>query len=475
VSVEGAGFGPDLLLVIDRDSAVGLRAQLEVELRSAIRSGRLRAGERVHSTRRLAAGLGVSRGVVEACYAQLQAEGYLTAQPGSATRVAMLGAAPHPHSLPEPAQPVARPIADLVPGVPDLGKAPREDWAWAVREACRVAPTASFDYGDARGEQTARLTLASYLGRVRALDTDADRIMVSAGFHQGLVVVLQALARQGFDCVAGEDPGFPETVRGAAAAAGLRAVPVPVDDRGIDVTALAATGARVVVVTPAHQWPTGVILTPERRQQLLAWSAERDGVIIEDDYDAEFRYDRSPVGALQGLAPDRVFALGTVSKSLAPAIRLGWIVAPPRHLDALVAAKFVADRGTSGIDQLALAELIRSGRYDRHLRRMRAEYASRRSALIAALAHHAPDVRVTGLAAGLHVVVHLPDHTSEADVVDGAARRGVLLSGMSDYRWARDARPPQIVLGFGNANPRAIVAGITAVSTLLSGSGPATS
>jgi len=193
-----------------------------------------------------------------------------------------------------------------------------------------------------------------------------------------------------------------------AAWAGVEAVPVPVDDQGVDVAALDATRARAVVLTPAHQWPTGVVLAPERRHALIDWAARREAVIIEDDYDAEFRYDRNPVGALQGLAPDRVVALGTVSKSLAPGLRLGWIASPPRLTENLTRAKQVADCGSSGLDQLALALLIETGRFDRHLRRVRAEYAARRDILIQALANHAPRIPLTGLAAGFHAVAHLP-------------------------------------------------------------------
>jgi GntR family transcriptional regulator/MocR family aminotransferase len=270
--------------------------------------------------------------------------------------------------------------------------------------------------------------------------------------------------------VACEDPGSIGTITAAAEAAGGSGVPVRVDEHGIDVDALAASGARVAVLTPAHQWPTGVVLGPERRHELLAWARAVDGVVVEDDYDAEFRYDRDPVGSLQGLDPDRVVTLGTVSKSLAPALRLGWAVVPIGLAAAVVAEKRVADRGSSGIDQLALAALIESGRYDRHLRKMRAEYSRRRDALVDALATHAPGVRLSGLAAGFHAVAHLPDGVDERAVVEQARRRGVGLRGMSTYRSTRVASPPQLVLGFGNTSTREIEAGIRTVADLL---GPA--
>jgi GntR family transcriptional regulator/MocR family aminotransferase len=242
---------------------------------------------------------------------------------------------------------------------------------------------------------------------------------------------------------------------------------VPVDDDGVDVDALAASGAQVVVVTPAHQSPTGVVLTAERRHALVAWARATDGFVVEDDYDSEFRYDRDPVGVLQGLAPERVFTVGTVSKSLAPTIRVGWVLAPPAFAASLAEEKHLADRGTPGLDQAALALLMESGRFDRHLRRMRARYARRRTALVDALARHAPAVRLSGLAAGFHAVAHLPDGVDEQHVVAEAARRGVGLYGMSAFRVDGATTPPQLVLGFGNLGDRAVAEGIATVADLL--------
>jgi GntR family transcriptional regulator/MocR family aminotransferase len=212
-----------------------------------------------------------------------------------------------------------------------------------------------------------------------------------------------------------------------------------------------------------------VVLAPERRLALVDWAVSRGGWVIEDDYDAEFRYDREPVGTVQGLAPDRVAALGTVSKSLAPVLRLGWIVSPPGLAGALARAKRITDRGSPGLDQLALAALIESGRFDRHLRRMRAEYAARRDVLIASLAAHAPGVRLTGLAAGFHAVAHLPAGTAEHEVIRAARSRSVGLYGMSAHRADHSPDPPQLVLGFGDTGQRAIEAGIALVGDLLSG------
>ncbi|MFH9347991.1 PLP-dependent aminotransferase family protein [Kitasatospora sp. NPDC017646] len=468
MSPEWSSSPPELLLAVDRTSGRPLRTQLEHGVREAIRTGRLRVGERLPSSRELARTLGLSRGLVQECYAQLQAEGYLVTRPGSATRVAAGAAAPAAPARPGGAS--SRLLADFRWGVPDLGSFPVQDWLWAVREAARTMPVAAFDYGEARGNAALREVLAGYLRRVRAAAADPEHIVVCNGYAQGLGLALRVLADAGVRTVAFEDPGSSATIGGAASAAGLRAVPVPVDEHGIDVRALAATDARAVVVTPAHQWPTGVALAPERRLALVEWARQRDAILIEDDYDAEFRYDREPVGALQGLAPDRVIAMGTVSKSLAPALRIGWMLCPPELAGPLARQKHRSDRGTATLDQLALARLIESGRFDRHLRRMRATYAARRTALLTALAEHAPAMPVTGLAAGFHAVAHLPRGADEHHIVTAARELSVGLYGMSTLRAARTAAtPPQLVLGFGNVGERAIGEGIAVVAGLLGG------
>ena len=506
MTIQWSGLSPELLLPLDRDSGQPLRTQLEGGLREAIRTGRLPVGERLPSSREMARELGVSRGLVQECYAQLMAEGYLESRAGSATRVApglsgaaglagavagLGGAAPGPAG---PAGPGAgdpagtaaggggagggggaaagvRLIADFRSGVPDLAAFPRGDWVWAMREACREVATADLDYGDPRGSDVLRRVVAGYVRRVRAAVADPDRIVVCTGFAQGLGLSLRALAARGVTRVAFEDPGYGQAGTSSsirtAGAAGAVAVHVPVDADGLDVAALAASGARAVVVTPAHQSPTGVVLTARRRHALVEWAARNDAYIIEDDYDSEFRYDREPVGVLQGLAPDRVLTIGTVSKALVPAIRLGWMLVPPALVEAVAEEKTLSDRGTSGLDQLAVAALLESGRYDRHLRRMRAGYAKRREALIGALAEHAPGVRLTGLAAGFHAVAHLPSRADEQAVVAAARERSVGLYGMSLNRSDGSVRPPQLVLGFGHVAERAIEAGVAAVGDLL--------
>jgi GntR family transcriptional regulator/MocR family aminotransferase len=301
---------------------------------------------------------------------------------------------------------------------------------------------------------------------VRAVAASADQVELCTGMAQALGLVLRALPAT---TLAYEDPGAGVSTTAQAHAAGMTAVPVPVDEHGIDVAALDSTEARAVLVTPAHQWPTGVVLAGHRRGELIEWARERDAVILEDDYDAEFRYDREPVGSLQGLAPDRVVSMGTVSKSLAPALRVGWLVTPAALVGVLSEGKRVADRGSPGLDQLALAMLIESGRYDRHLRRARTEYAARRQALVDAVALHAPAVRVTGLAAGFHAVLHLPAAVDESHVVAEAASRGVGLYGMAAMRRLPGTHEPRLVLGFGDTPRRMIAPAIEAVADLLQG------
>ncbi|MGS2647991.1 MocR-like pyridoxine biosynthesis transcription factor PdxR [Streptosporangium sp. LJ11] len=473
MSIEWTGSGPELLLRVDRNRPEPLREQLEGALRESVRAGRLAAGERLPSSRALARDLGVSRGLVTECYAQLQAEGYLVTRGGSATRVAT--AARPPVDAPSPPSALAGPAApvgiDFRPGVPDLSSFPRERWSRALRRACRDVPSDLLGYGDPYGDPMLRDVLAAYLRRVRGAAADAAHTVVCAGYAQGLQLVLRALAGEGVRVVAVEDPGDPDH-RVAAAAAGLDVVAVPVDEHGVDTGALAATGARAVLLTPAHQSPTGVVLAPGRRQALIAWAVARDATIVEDDYDAEFRYDREPVGALQGLAPDRVALLGSVSKSLAPALRLGWVLCPPRLSAGVARQKRLADRGSPVLDQFALADLLRSGQYDRHLRHMRTRYAARRAALVDALGRYAPEVEVRGLAAGFHAVAQLPPGTDERAVVEAARRRSVALYGISGYLLdppERRASSARLVLGFGNLTPDAISDGIAAVADLLRG------
>ncbi|WP_163510853.1 PLP-dependent aminotransferase family protein [Fodinicola acaciae] len=463
--IEWSGLSPELLLSMDRTSAVPLRSQLEDALRAAIRCGRLQVGERLPSSRELARALGVSRGLVQECFGQLQAEGYLSTRVGSATRVAA-GACDVPAPA-APAPPPARLRADFRHGVPDLASFPRADWLWTQKEISRDAANETFDYGDPQGNLEFRGVLAAYLRRVRQIVASPECIVVCSGFAQGLTVVLTALMAKGVRRVAFEDPGYEEAgIAHRQRLHGFEAVRVPVDEQGIDVDALAASGADAVVITPAHQWPTGVVLAPERRHALLEWTKRTGGFIVEDDYDAEFRYDRDPVGALQGLAPDCVIALGTASKSLAPAIRIGWAVCPPSLASLVAETKHESDRGTPVFEQLAMAKLMESGRFHRHLRRMRSVYAARRAALVEALAEHAPSIEITGLAAGLHAVAHLPAGVDETSVIAAARERSVGLYGMAECRSDHAVLPGQLLLGFGNIGERTIREGIATIADL---------
>jgi GntR family transcriptional regulator / MocR family aminotransferase len=478
MAIEWSGLSPGLFVRLDRSARQPLRAQLEASLREAIRNGRLRGRERLPSSRELARELGVSRGMVQECYGQLLAEGYLTSRTGSATRVADIrersaAVSPAP-SWPARQTPDRALIADFRVGVPDLSSFPRTDWAWAVRQACSEVASADLGYGDPRGSAVLREVLAGYLRRVRAADADPGQMIISTGFAQGINLVLRALSRErGVSCVAFEDPGYgsaqsDETIR-AVMAMGLRAGYVPVDEEGLVVSALAASGAQAVVVTPAHQSPTGVVMSAARRHALVDWAQREGGYVVEDDYDSEFRYDKEPVGTLQGLAPDQVFLVGTVSKALAPAVRLGWVHAPAPLAGAVAEEKEMSDRGSCTMDQVALATLLTSGRYDRHLRRMRAVYAGRRAALVEAFARHSPRVRLTGLAAGFHAVAPLPASADEAAVIAAARQRRVGLYGIGEYRGMADATaPPALIIGFGNVSKRAIDPAIAAVADLLS-------
>ena len=380
-----------------------------------------------------------------------------------------------PPSLPSPLRHAAEPplLADFEHGVPDLSSFPRTDWAWAIKQACTQAAAADLGYGDPRGSAVLREVLAGYLRRVRAADASPARMIVSTGFAQGVNLVLRALARQGgVTCVAFEDPGYgsaqaDETVR-AVLAMGIRVTYVPVDEQGLVVSELAASGAQAVVVTPAHQSPTGVVLSPARRHALLDWARRGGGYVIEDDYDSEFRYDKEPVGALQGLAPDQVFLLGTASKALAPAVRLGWVHAPAPLAAAVAAEKQMSDRGSCTIDQLALATLFTTGRYDRHLRRMRTVYAARRTALTGAFARHAP---------GSGSPDSRPDSTPSRRCPRrrraGGDRRGAGPAGRAarHRRLPRPARPRGATRAgdrLRNVRERAIEPAIAAVADLLS-------
>jgi GntR family transcriptional regulator/MocR family aminotransferase len=449
----------ELLLSIDRGGPATLGAQIEEGLRRAIREGALRPGARVPSTRDLARQLGVSRRVAVDAYAQLAAEGWLRLRQGARPRVADSVAVPDAPAAARPAGTQSRPRFDFRPAVPDVSAFPRAAWLRSVREALGAMTDADLAYGDPRGVEPLRVALAEYLGRVRGAVPDPARILVTCGYFQGLGLLCRALAKAGASRIALEDPSNPEQAE-IARSAGLEPVGVAVDEEGLRVDDLARTDADAVVVTPAHQDPTGVVLSGERRTALIAWLRERGAVAIEDDYDAEYRYDRAAVGALQGLDPDGVVYCGSASKTLVPALRLGWMLLPP-HLDAAVAAeKLLADRGTNRIDQHAFTDFLARGELDRHLRRMRVRYRARRDALVDALAEALPEATVQGVAAGLHVTVRLPPGLEEEAVRAAALERRIALSTMGDNRVGSGEVPPALLLGYAQLPEPAIRAGV---------------
>jgi GntR family transcriptional regulator/MocR family aminotransferase len=453
--------GPvDLLVALQRSGEQPLYEQLERTLREAIRDGRLGAGARLPSSRALAAELGVSRGVVTGAYDQLVAEGYLETRQGAPVRVAS-GVRAQPARLPAP--PLLERFAyDFSPGLPDLAGFPRDRWLRSLRAAWRESALDAVGYGDPRGAPELREALADYLRRVRGAAADPEHMLVCTGFRQGLSVTCRWLRAGGVEQVALEDPGW-HAHRLTVEEAGLEVAPVPVDDEGIDVTELSRSRADAVVVTPAHQFPTGVVLSPRRRSELMAWAEHGDRLIIEDDYDAEL--GRARVGALQGLAPDRVLFIGSASKRLAPGMRLGWMLTPSWLSWALISAKAIEDAGSEIGGQLALADFIATGELERHLRRMRLRYARRRAALITALTRELPGWTPAPAAGGLHQLVFLPHDVDEPSMLAAAARNGVGVEGLSLHSYAGDC-PPGLVLGHAHLAEPAIERGVALLAGL---------
>ncbi|CAL9415146.1 PLP-dependent aminotransferase family protein [Streptomyces sp. enrichment culture] len=427
----------------------GRRAALIRALREAVRSGRLAPGTRLPPYRSLAADLGVARNTVADAYAELVAEGWLTARQGSGTRVAERAAPLRPAAR-VPARSPARargPRHDLRQGTPDASAFPRSAWLASYRRALQQAPNEVFGPGDPAGRAELREALAEYLARARGVRTEPGRIVICSGFAHALRLLFGGGVLRGPLAVEAYGLGFHREV---LAAAEVRTVPLPLDEHGARVDRLGRE--RAVLLTPAHQFPTGGPLHPARRTAVLDWARARDALVLEDDYDGEFRYDRKPVGAVQGLDPERVIHIGSVSKSLSPAVRLGWMVLPERYVDAVRAAKGEREAWASVLDQLCLADFIASGSYDRHVRRMRQRYRRRRDRLVAALAAHAPHIEVTGVAAGLHAVLRLPPGT-EASVVKAAAWQGVALDGLAAFRHPETDMPVGDGLVVGYATP----------------------
>ncbi len=446
----------ELLVSVSRDAKRRLGQQIEAQIRAAIHSGALGPGAILPSTRDLARQLGVSRPVVVDAYAQLAAEGYLSVRQGSRPRVSESAA---PVRVYEAAarRPPRPPRYDFQPAIPDLASFPRNAWLRALRQAVGAMSHDTFGYAEPHGAAALRVALAAYLGRARGVVADPNQILVTSGFAQARVLVCRALGAQGVSRLAVEDPSYDEW--DAVTSAGLEPVPVPVDDEGMRTDLLEGSRAQAAMVTPAHQFPTGVVMTGARRSALVTWLRATGSWAFEDDYDAEYRYDRSPVGALQAMAPDRVIYAGTASKTLAPALRLGWLVVPAPLLDRVRAEQRRADAGCPRIDQHALAAFIESGGLDRHLRRMRARYRTRRQALLTSLAAELPEAVIRGIDAGLHAAVELLDGDSEERIRAEAARRGIAFETVA-VRCMAARRPPTLLLGYARSSEARIRAGV---------------
>ncbi|MEV0404416.1 PLP-dependent aminotransferase family protein [Actinoallomurus sp. NPDC050550] len=427
------------------------RAVLIRALRDAVRDGRLAPGTRLPPYRSLAADLGLARNTVADAYAELIAEGWLIARQGSGTRVAPRAEPVRSPRVPKraPARP-ASPTHNLRQGQPDAASFPRSAWLAAARRALNTAPNDAFGPGDPRGRTELRQALAEYLARARGVRTTPDRIVVCSGFAHALRLLFGGRVLRG--PLAMESYGL-AFHRSLLEAASVRTVPLTLDESGTRTSELRSLkGVRAVLLTPAHQFPTGGPLHPERRVTAVDWARTHGGVILEDDYDGEFRYDREPIGAVQGLDPERVVYLGSVSKSLSPALRLGWMVLPEHLVDPVLTAKGEREAWAGVIDQLTLAEFIASGHYDRHIRRMRQHYRARRDRLVATLRARAPHIDLTGVAAGLHAVLHLPPET-ERSAVQAAARQSIALDGLADFRHPAATMPVQDGLVVGYATP----------------------
>jgi GntR family transcriptional regulator / MocR family aminotransferase len=476
----GVRGGADFLqLSPDGAPGRGLTAWLAGEIRAAIIDGRLAAGTALPATRLLAGDLGISRGVVVEAYQRLADEGLVSGRPGTGTWVS--GLPPRPVRPPIKAEGPgraatvlpqrwrARAELDLSPGVPNLSGFPRAAWLRAERAVLQGASVADLGYGDPRGSQALRRELAAWLARTRGLRASAEDIIVVSGVAQSLALLAQWLNGQDRTPVAVEDPGSRGS-RDELSYWGLRPVPVPVDSDGLQIDGLADAGVRAALLTPAHQFPTGVVLAPRRRRDLLDWAAAADALIIEDDYDAEYRYDRAPVPALQTSAPGHVAYTGSTSKTLAPGMRLGWLVPPARLHADLVEAKHAADLGSPALPQLVLARLIGTGELEQHIRLARKRQRIRRDALLRAVREQLPQARVQGVAAGLHLLITFPELAlDDRDLAERIHQAGVLVHPLS---WHRDAAGPAgLVVGYAAHTPDQLREAARRIAGVLSSAG----
>ena len=480
-------YGSDFLQLDAGDAPVGGKSDwLARLLRQAIADGRLAIGSRLPPTRVLAAELRVSRGVVTEAYRRLTEDGHVEGRrrggtvvvaaphvpPAAPSRNGPLGDRPPAATDPFPSEPGAcvfdtlravRARVDFTPGRPDLAAFPRSAWLRAERAVLAELSATDLGYGDPRGAPRLRRAVADWLAQNRGIRVEPDEVLIVAGTAQALTLLHPVLRADGVHSVAVEDPGSLGT-RQHLQNGHLATPPVPVDDDGVRVDALRDTGARAVLLTPAHQFPTGVVTSGERRRELLRW-AEDGGLIVEDDYDAEHRYDRPPVPALRALLADQVCYMGSVSKLLAPALRIGWMAPPPRYRDALIDAKRFTDLGNAVLPQLVLARLMESGDLERHLRVLRGRHRRRRDAMIEALAEHLPDTVVHGAAAGLHLTVTYTPKVPDTELAAAALARGVKCQPLSWHRQLPGR--PGLVLGYAATPPGAIAEGVAALGEAL--------
>jgi GntR family transcriptional regulator/MocR family aminotransferase len=462
---------PDLSLVVDRLTAEPLSIQVTRQLRAAMREGRVTAGERLPSSRALAGTLGVSRTVVTEAYEQLYAEGWLEGRHGSGTYVAGISAeAAHPRDdgddtrcrlRPDMKTTAAMAEIDLRPGAPWVGALDTAAWRRAWRLAATVAPAAR---PDPRGLPGLRSALAEHMRRGRGVSCPPGRIIVTRGATNGLDLLAATVLAPG-DRVGVEEPGYlrARSVLGARTA---EVVSCPADEHGLVVAGL-PDDLRLVYTTPSHQYPLGGVLPVPRRQALLAWARRNGALIAEDDYDGEFRYDVAPLPALYGLDPEVVVYLGTTAKTLAPGVGVGWLAARPELIEAIARCREVLNDRTSVVPQEAVRILLERGDLDRHIRRMRKEYARRRAIVVEAL----DGLPLRGGTAGLHVVVELPAALA-GQVVREAAARGVLLDSLERHH----AGPPGtfgLVIGYGAARQAELRAGCSLVRELVRAPGRA--
>ena len=432
----------DLLLRLDRSRRAPVSRQLEEQMRGAIRSGALVADEQLPSTRVLAEDLGVSRGVILRVYGQLAAEGYICLRQGAAPTVRAGGL----DTRTLPPRNGGGVVYDLRPHLPDVASFPRQPWLRAVRESLAQARVADLGYSDPAGLWDLRVAVANYLSRTRGVAAHPAQTLITAGSTHSISLLSRVLARRGDRRMAFENPSH-RLLRAVAAMGGQTVVRAAIDEAGVHPDTI--DRAESLVVSPAHQFPTGVVLAPQRRTALVDWAQQGDILILEDDYSAEFRYDGAPTGALQSLAPDHVVYLGSTGKTFAPALRLGWMVLPEALVDDVSRELAYNMLHVSGLDQLAFARFLQCGDFDRHLRRMRQVYGARRNFITGLLAEFLPDHEVRGIAGGLHVVLGMPSHSAAASVRLEAQVLGIGIDSIDQHSFADSAGPAGLVIGYG--------------------------